>query len=237
MKCNVCENVITKFVERKRPDGSISIECPICKSYRRHRALVAGFQQFWTKDEIRIFDIGPHASLVRYFKKIEDAKFGFNYFAADIRPNINGVHTLDIQKDDHSIAPVDVVICLHVLEHCLYDYKALETIRNSMKTTGTLILEVPLKQGKTDRGDGDRKFEVRKGENGRFAKEVVGIVLQEEERLKRYADRTHYRYYGEDDILSLLDECGLVGYFHRVAKEEEFGIEVSHRFIIATLKP
>jgi len=243
MKCNVCNSEVPEFVPRLRSDGTFSADCPICQSYQRHRALIKGFKQLWEDKDVRVFHVGPYAPVVTYFKKIEDANPNFSYFPADVRPRMNGVHQLDIQKDDHVVAPVDVIICLHVLEHCKFDYKAIEGIASALKVGGNLILEVPLKKGVTDRGETDEELaELEKDKSkakkpktrtdGKFEREVVGTILPEGDRIKRFKEHNHYRYYGEDDIFDFLQSVGLDGTFVEVDPDEQIGLAEPYRFIV-----
>ena len=55
----------------------------------------------------------------------------------------------DITKIDEDNKSFHLIICFHVLEHILDDDKAIKELYRILKKNGILIIQVPLKSGKT----------------------------------------------------------------------------------------
>ena len=210
MNCNVCGNEVPQFISRLRFDGTTSLDCPICQSYQRHRALVKGFSALWAQD-IRLLHIGPYSATVKYFWRTVEGRPGFSYIPVDVRPREFGVINLDISRVALKIAPSDVVICKHVLEYVVNDVQAMENITESTKSGGKLILDVPLKSGVTDRPN---------------------VMPKEAERITRFGQADHLRYYGEDDILGWVSVFGFTVDFQKINADASIGLDVPYWFIV-----
>ena len=117
MNCNVCENDIPNFLPKKY-DGVDTLECPICGSQPRHRALVKGFLPTFEIDGMRIVHIGGFVPVVKRLWKILEPKELVSYMPMDVRPRSPEIVLLDVAQVELFIQNVDFVICLYVRGNC-----------------------------------------------------------------------------------------------------------------------
>jgi len=225
--CNVCGSEIPDFKKRVRTDSSISKDCPICDSYDRHRALIAQYGDVLKKDGVRVLHIGGYAPVIHHlFTALESLK-DTSYIPIDQKPTTKRTLVLDITRQVLQIEPVDYIICLHVLEHIIDEDQAMQNISKNLKKGGRLILDVPLKGGKTDRGyDSDE-------ENAKFkdVKKDKVKVLGSSQRLSKFGNEGHFRMYGKSDILDFVNAYGFNAKFVKVKKDDNIGLEKDYQFI------
>lgn len=81
----------------------------------------------------------------------------------------------------------DLVVCYHVLEHIPDDRAAMHEIARVLAPHGVAIVQVPTRPGPTDEDPG----------------------ASPEERVVRFGQADHVRYYGDDDFVRRLTESGL----------------------------
>ncbi|MCD4535997.1 methyltransferase domain-containing protein [Nocardioides sp. cx-169] len=98
---------------------------------------------------------------------------------------------------------VDLLVCYHVLEHIPDDRAAMREIARVLSTSGIALLQVPFRAGTRTDEDPD---------------------APEEERLRRFGQVDHVRYYG-DDFEDRLVESGLA--IQRVSPRSLLGPEMS----------
>jgi SAM-dependent methyltransferase len=83
----------------------------------------------------RVVD-GESQSVAHFFKPTN------NVLQSDIRPEF-GHHLIDVTKMDFE-EEFDVILCLNVLEH-VYEYEAaIKNMHRSLKTSGLLVLALPV---------------------------------------------------------------------------------------------
>ena len=93
----------------------------------------------------------------------------------------------DITKINEADQSFDLIICFHVLEHILEDKKAIKELNRVLKKDGYLLIQVPLKKGKTYQNKS---------------------IISKEGRLKAFGQEDHVRIYGEDSLPLILNESG-----------------------------
>lgn len=117
--------------------------CPKCHALERHRlldmAIEQGFLSFAGRD---VLHFAPEPAVRA---RILDQRAA-SYRAADLKPaaGLIRIDLCDIALADES---VDLVLCLHVLEHVPNDLKALAEIRRILRPGGEAILMVPMVDG------------------------------------------------------------------------------------------
>ena len=116
-------------------------------------------------------DFSPHRSLHDLF----NAKFP-NYISSDYENQFFAQKKYDITNIDEGDKSFHLIICFHVLEHVLEDDKAITELYRILKKNGILIIQVPLKPGKTY-----EDFN----------------LTSKKERLEAFGQEDHVRVYGQ----------------------------------------
>jgi hypothetical protein len=173
------------------PDKRPNAGCPMCGSLERHRFLqlmAPSLYHYWIPETRReraiAVEIGPSAATADFRKMFSTALTIDSDPAADGR-NVNVIASLtDLPISDET---VDAVLALHVLEHIPDDLQAMREIARVLLPHGLAVLQVPLSgRVKTDEGD----------------------VSSVAERIDRFGQADHVRFYG-DDFFQRLNEAGL----------------------------
>ena len=150
--------------------------CPSCGSLERHRFFWLFFEETlknWKKEgNGSLLHFAPEG----FFKTRFEQVFGENYLSCDIVPG-RAMKVIDITSICLGDETYDYVVCNHVLEHIPDDRQALSELYRVLKKGGVAFLAVPLKGEKTD--------------------EDLSIT-DPQERLKRFAQDDHVRFYGMD---------------------------------------
>lgn len=211
--CIVCEEQIPEFVEVPNIDG-MDYECPLCRCLTRHRALVKQFNSLWLNNpNVRITDVGTHPSLLKYFwKKIEPVQTA-SYIPLDIRPWDARVMKIDLARQQLTIAPCDVVICLYVLDQIMDDIKAMENLALATKVGGKFVFDTRFKDGDSDRPT---------------------MIPQESERLTRFGRTDALRLYGRSDIQTIVNAQGFTSEWVTIDVDESNGIFSQYKFLVGT---
>jgi len=111
--------------------------CPKCNSYPRHRSLAQMiYKQGWNSIQGKILDIGAGASLQTVFT--QDTQI---YLKADIQKDPDVTQVFDIQFIPYSNQSMNMVVCLHVLDHVPNDIAAVREIVRILKPKGICILQ------------------------------------------------------------------------------------------------
>jgi SAM-dependent methyltransferase len=125
-----------------------------------------------TDSELSLLHFAPEQCLKLRFEKI----FGTDYMTGDIEPG-RAKKVVDITNICFESESYNYVICNHVLEHIPDDHKALSELYRVLKKGGTAYLSVPIKDETTE--------------------EDLSVV-DPDERIKRFGQFDHVRYYGMD---------------------------------------
>jgi SAM-dependent methyltransferase len=117
--------------------------CPACSGSDRDRLYALYFQKevSQVKDEFRLLDIAPSASLQKFIK----AKYPhIGYRSADMMmdgvDDIVDITQMDLYRDN----TFDFFICSHILEHIDNDRKAMSELYRVLKRGGKGIAMVPI---------------------------------------------------------------------------------------------
>lgn len=177
--CNVCNHSFSTFIPYL---GRINAQCPNCGSLERVRLIYQFIRDnALLKRDSKILHIAPEKCLYDVFSKTH----GANYIPADkFEPGYSypkGTRHIEITNIDLPDKSVDVVVCIHVLEHVQDDAKAISEIYRVLKKDGVAILQVPY--------DADRATTYEDA-----------TITSPEERRKHFLQFDHVRIYGRDFI-------------------------------------
>ena len=122
---------------------------------------------------MNILDFSPQRSLLNFF----NAKFP-NYISSDYENQFFAKMKYDITNIDESDKSFELIICFHILEHILEDDKAITELYRVLKKNGILIIQVPLKPGKT----------------------YEDLNLTSKNELEAFGQEDHVRIYGQKSL-------------------------------------
>lgn len=179
--------------------------CPSCQSLERHRLLAvllptlvaagsrgeaAGSRGEAARPRL-VLDVAPSRALDPALDRLD----GTRRMRIDFDPAADG-RLVDVRASVTSIplpdAGVDVLICSHVLEHVPDDGSAMRELARVLAGDGLGVVIVPCRPGPTDEDP----------------------QAPPEERIRRFGQADHVRYYG-DDVDDRLAAAGLaVSRFH-----------------------
>ena len=179
--CLICSAKSKKFIPISfyKSDDKI---CPNCGALSRSRALGEYINKNFKNRSLKILDFSPHRSLNDFFKSTFE-----NYISSDFENQFYALKSYDITKINEADQSFDLIICFHVLEHILEDKKAIKELNRVLKNDGHLLIQVPLKKGKTYQDNS---------------------IISKEGRLKAFGQEDHVRIYGEDSLPLILNESG-----------------------------
>lgn len=183
--CTVCGTMVSRRF-RPGPDGRPDATCPRCRSLERHRflALLLGMLAPDLRDLDLVVEIAPS----RQTTPMLDGLGARRRISLDAGYDSRDVDALaSVCRLPLRDASVDLLVCYHVLEHVPDDCAAMREIARVLSPDGIALLEVPIRVGVGTDEDVD---------------------APEEERLRRFGQRDHVRWYG-DDIDDRLSAAGL----------------------------
>ena len=204
-KCVVCEAELKNFVRLKE-----DALCPKCGSLKRTRFLKTLIDHYSVKRNDSFLHFTPH----RYLMKLLNHKP--NYMASDFL-GVNTSHNFDITELPLPSNSVDIIICYHILEHVPNDSKAMSELYRVVKPNGTILLQVPFRDGETLEDE---------------------TITSPQERLKHFGQEDHVRWYSFDDFVERLK---LTGFIIKILTPSNFeldtdklGLNSNERVISAT---
>lgn len=171
--CNICSAKSKHFIPISFKNSKDKI-CPKCGSLSRSRALSFYISQQFKNINQNILDFSPHRSIHDLFKE----KFP-NYISTDYENQFFAQKKYDITNINMKDKSLDLIICFHILEHILEDEKAIKELYRVLKKNGVLLVQVPLKNGKTYE---DLNITSKAG------------------RLKAFGQEDHVRIYGQKSL-------------------------------------
>lgn len=209
--CAACQASVRRF--RPGPAGRPAAKCPHCKSLERHRflSLLLGVMAPQLDDVDTMVEIAPAPQSTAQLDRVPARR----RIRFDIGYDNRAVHALasitDLPLPD---ASVDLLVCYHVLEHVPDDGAAMREIARVLSPRGVALLQVPIRVGVPTDEDPS---------------------ADRDERIRRFGQHDHVRYYG-DDFESRLADAGLST--ERVTPVEllgqravvRFGL-ISHEFV------
>lgn len=172
--CPICRTKHDQFRPFGKPPRPNAM-CPNCTSLERHRAIWLFLERhtdFFTSPGLRMLHFAPEACLEPRFRHL----MGKRYVTADLL-NPRADVRADITNLQFPDASFDAVLCSHVLEHVPDDHAAMRELYRVLDKDGIALVMVPL--------------------SGAVTVEDLSIT-DPEERVRRYGQADHVRYYGMD---------------------------------------
>jgi SAM-dependent methyltransferase len=142
----------------------------------------------------RVLHWAPEGCFVRAFR----GRANLDYETADLDPEYDPDHVVDITDTGLPGESYDVMLCSHVLEHVPDDRAAMREMFRLLRPGGWLVAQVPLYAGDTTVEDPD--------------------CADPAERLRRFGQADHIRIYGRD-FYDRLREAGFEVDLHRFRDE------------------
>jgi SAM-dependent methyltransferase len=171
---------------RRGPDGRPHVKCPRCGSLERHRflSLLLGVLAPELRDLDTVVEIGPSRQSTALIDQLGARRrigldFGYDGREVDALACLTRLPLRD--------ASVDLLVCYHVLEHVADDAAAMHEIARVLSPRGIALLQVPIRMGVLTEED---------------------PAAPPEERLRRFGQVDHVRWYG-DDFDARLSAAGL----------------------------
>lgn len=186
-RCPVCGWPLRSFTGRgslleRTADGY----CPRCDAKARHRRIWLYLRQhsdLWSGRH-RLLEVAPVWALARRFR----AMAGIQYTGIDIRaagPHVTEVGDVTaLPLDDESM---DVVLCIHVLEHVWRDREAIAELYRVLAPGGWALISVPLRLDQPTYED--------------------VTVTEPGDRKRFFGEMDHVRFYGLD-LRDRLEDAG-----------------------------
>ena len=181
--CPACR----QWQPRANPDqAGRERRCPTCRSLERHRTLALLLPALGGLVGPGLtVDVAPATSLDASLRRLPQqrrVRLDFDP-AADGRAVDLRASVTDLPFPD---ASVQFMLCSHVLEHVPDDRRAMREIARVLTPTGVALVAVPIRGGRTDEDPSAPR----------------------EERIRRFGQADHVRFYG-DDFDGRLLEAGL----------------------------
>ena len=180
-----CGSMVSRSF-RPGPDGRPDAVCPRCRSLERHRflSLLLGVLAPDLRDLDTVVEIAPSRPSKVLLERL-DARRRISFDAGYDAREVDALASLTaLPLRDES---VDLLVCYHVLEHVPDDCTAMREIARVLSPRGIALLEVPIKMGVATEEDPS---------------------ATPEERTRRFGQKDHVRWYG-DDFDARLSDAGL----------------------------
>ena len=195
--CPICHNVVRSEF-RPGPGGRPNASCPKCRSLDRHRffTILLSMLAPVIDDLDVLLDVAPSPETSPLLAALEPRlHLKFDLGADNRLVDVLGSLTEVPLRDDS----VDLMVCYHVLEHIPDDRAAMREMARVLSPGGLALVQVPFRPGTVTDEDPD---------------------APEEERVRRFGQADHVRYYG-DDFEDRMVEAGLA--FQRVTPRSLLG--------------
>ena len=185
---------------RRGPGARPDARCPHCKSLERQRFLAVVTSCLSPVVEIgTLLDIAPAPCTTAILRELAPLR----HIRMDIGYDDRGVDLLgSVTAIPLETGSVDMLVCYHVLEHVPDDVAAMRELARVLAPGGVGLVQVPIRFGMPTDED---------------------LSADEAERVRRFGQHDHVRYYGDDFEQRLLD-AGLV--FTRVSPRSLVGERV-----------
>jgi SAM-dependent methyltransferase len=180
--CPACgEWTIGRF--RHGPGARPDARCPHCKSLERQRflAVLTSCLRPVVEPVGTLLDIAPAPCTTGILGELEPQRhlrmdIGYDGRAVDLLGSVTAIPLAD--------DCVDVLVCYHVLEHVPDDAAAMHEFARVLAPGGVGLVQVPIKFGNATDED---------------------LAAGEDERIRRFGQADHVRYYGDDFEERLVD--------------------------------
>lgn len=173
--CSICHQVVPRGF-KPGPGGRPDASCPQCRSLERHRFLAVLLATLGpVLDDLgTVLEVAPSPETSPLLADLGPRRHVRLDLGADNRlVDVLGSLTALPMADDS----VDLLVCYHVLEHVPDDRAAMLEIARVLAPTGVGLVQVPFRPGTVT--DEDPSAPV-------------------EERVRRFGQADHVRYYGDD---------------------------------------
>lgn len=172
--CPACHRDVAAFGPGG-PKARPNAKCPHCGALERHRFLAYILDHHGpvlaTSDAV--LDIAPQKQIAGLLQRLS----GTAYIGTDLFGHLEIDIRTDLTKLPFKGGSIDAIVCYHVLEHIPDDQAAMRELSRILKPGGLLFLQVPWRRRVVT--DEDPSAPV-------------------EERLRRFGQDDHVRYYGSD---------------------------------------
>ncbi len=183
-RCSVCQSDLVGFVH----GGKL---CPFCTSFPRHRALLPLIET-WIQEpgrDVKLLHVAPDACMREQLLKNRNLSYtGIDRFTPGHYYPPDTLHG-DIENLDIDDGCLDLIICLHVLEHVDDDKKAVRELARVLAPGGILLLAFPFRNGRPTYED--------------------PAITDPAERALAFGQWDHVRYFGED-VVDRISAAGLI---------------------------
>lgn len=218
VKCPVCGEIFDSFKPygaNLRPNAC----CPNCESLDRHRVLWKFIEKTSIIDKKypkKILDIAPTKGIKQKLLEFDN----LTYISIDLNSPLADLK-MDIQELKFPDGIFDLVICYHVLEHVMDDFKAIKEIYRCLKPGGLALISVPYRKDRIETIEGRS-------------------IKDPKERKRIFGQEDHFRYYGLD-FKYKLESAGfvvqVVGIKNFFTKEEISYYKLEDNDIYLAIKP
>lgn len=199
--CPVCDHVVRReFLPG--PGGRPNASCPLCSSLERHRffAVLLNVLRPALNDLGVLLEVSPSPETTPRLARLEPR----THVRLDLGLDNRLVDMLgSLTELPYRDATIDLLVCYHVLEHVPDDRRAMREISRVLSPEGIGLVQVPYRPGTLTDEDPS---------------------ADEDERLRRFGQADHVRYYG-DDFEDRLVEAGLS--IQRITPLSLLGAEMS----------
>jgi SAM-dependent methyltransferase len=205
-RCPVCGWPLRSFVARgSLLERTVDGYCPRCDAKARHRRIwlyLRGHTDLWSGRH-RLLEIAPVWALARRFRGMASIQ----YTGVDIRatgPHVTVVGDVTaLPLGDESM---DVVLCIHVLEHVSNDRQAIGELYRVLAPGGWALVSVPLRLNEPTYED--------------------STVTKPSDRLRLFGEEDHVRFYG----LDLRDRLEAAGFSVQLDRADDLPRDDCRRF-------
>jgi len=177
VSCNICGG--SEFSDMR---GRVAVQCASCGSLERTRLLWFYLERLSLRRDAKVLHIAPERGI---YDRLRDLLDPGAYRPADLSPEnfrfAQDIDRIDLTRlDEEPSGHYDLIIDVHVLEHvtCNYAY-TLYHLHRMLKPTGLHVCVIPILGGGYDECFQD---------------------IPEEERVRRFGQSDHVRWFGRDDI-------------------------------------
>ena len=174
--CPSCSTWSESF--RGDRNGNPDRACPVCRSLERHRFLALLVPTLVARLGAGVtLDVAPTAAMSDLLDRVAPSHLGM-----DVDPGADGrtvrcrASLTHVPLASHS---VQLVLCSHVLEHVPDDRAAIRELTRVLSPSGVAVLAVPYRRGQPTEEDPS-----------------AGPA----ERIRRFGQADHVRYYGTDFV-------------------------------------
>jgi predicted SAM-dependent methyltransferase len=187
--------------------------CVVCGSLERHRLLMLYLRQRTNlfRDQLSVLHFSPERGLGGELARQKNLKYATSWYEPDRAADFH-LDLTALALPDNSW---DVFLVYHIFEHITEDRKAMRELFRALKPGGWAVVQVPT----------DERTETLEDPS----------INTAEEKLARYGDADHVRFYGWKDFADRLTGAGFQVTIERFAREltdqqvREFALDRNER--------